>query len=53
MSGIIEHCYEIGLRIQHTNWRCCTLDLFKVMLSDKFPLQFIFTQVGYCCRPRG
>jgi len=26
MSGVIEHCYEVGLRIYHTNWKCCTLD---------------------------
>jgi len=27
LSGVIEHCYEIDLRIYHTNWRwCCTLD---------------------------
>jgi len=25
MSGVVEHCYEVGLRIYHTN-RCCTLD---------------------------
>jgi len=26
MSGVVEDCYEAGLRIYHTNWRCCTLD---------------------------
>jgi len=26
MSGVIEHYYEVGLRIYHTNWICCTLD---------------------------
>jgi len=26
MSGIVEHCYEVGLWIYHTSWRCCTLD---------------------------
>jgi len=26
MSGVMEHCYEVGLRINHTNWWCCTLD---------------------------
>jgi len=25
MSGVTEDCYEIGLRIYHTNCRCCTL----------------------------
>jgi len=25
MSGVTERCYEMGLRIYHTNWRCCTL----------------------------
>jgi len=25
MSGVTEHCNEIGLPIYHTNWRCCTL----------------------------
>jgi len=26
MLDVIEHCYEAGLRIYHTNWRYCTLD---------------------------
>ena len=26
MSRIVVHCYEVGLRIYGTNWRCCTLD---------------------------
>jgi len=25
MSGVTECCYEIGLRIYHPNWRCCTM----------------------------
>jgi len=24
MSGAIEDCHEVGLRIYHTNSRCCT-----------------------------
>jgi len=24
MLGVIKHCYEVGLRIYHTNSRCCT-----------------------------
>jgi len=30
MSGVIEHCYEVGIRIYHTNSRCCTSGGFKV-----------------------
>jgi len=26
LPGVIEHCHEIGLRMYHTNWRCCTLE---------------------------
>jgi len=26
MPGVSEHCYEIGLRLYNTNWRCCILD---------------------------
>jgi len=26
MSCVTEHCYAVGLRIYHTNCRCCTLD---------------------------
>jgi len=26
ISGVMEHCYEVVLRINHTSWRCCTLD---------------------------
>jgi len=24
MSSVVEHCYEAGLRIYHTNSKCCT-----------------------------
>jgi len=26
MSRIVVHCYEVGLEIYRTNWRCRTLD---------------------------
>jgi len=26
MPGVSKHCYEIGLRLYSTNWRCCSLD---------------------------
>jgi len=35
VSGVIEHCYEVGLRIYHTNLRCCTL-VISVLFSVHF-----------------
>jgi len=48
MSGVTEHCYEIGLRIYHTNWRCCTLAYGSELCTlTYFLFLFIFTHVGY------
>jgi len=48
MSGVTERCYEIGLRIYHTNWRCCTLAYGSELC---ILINFLFlvhdTHVGY------
>jgi len=47
MSGITEHCYEIGLWIYHTNWICCTLDYDSELC---LVISILFLVHLYTCR---
>jgi len=47
MSGITEHCYNIGLWIYHTNWISFTLDYDSWL---RFVISFVLLVHLYRCR---
>ena len=50
MPRILVHCYEVGLRIYGTNWRCCTLDCDSELC---LVTSFLFLVALYTCKRSG